>query len=83
MAGMQSTTLSAAANPGDTTIAVVATTNLKPGMGIIIGNKEWNQVSNTYTGSTTVPIDGQVKAAHLSGAPVQWDGNAEPGLTGS
>jgi hypothetical protein len=81
--GMVVSSLTAAANPGDTTIAVAATTNLRPGMGIIIGNREWNIVSNTYTGSTTVPIDGQVKANHLSGAPVQWDGNLEPGLTGS
>jgi hypothetical protein len=80
---LQTSTLSAAAKPGDTTIAVAATTNLRPGMGIIIGNNEWNSVALTYTGSTTVPLDGQVKASHNSGDPVQWDGNLEPGLTGS
>lgn len=83
MAGMQTSTLTAAVKPGDTTIAIAATTNLRPGMGIILGNTEWNQVANTYTGSTTVPLDGPAKAIHASGDPVQWDGNLEPGLTGS
>lgn len=85
MAGMQNGTLGAAATCGDSTITLAATpTNLKPGVGIIIGVTEWNKVALTYTGSsTTVPLAGVMRRNHNSGATVQWDPNAAPGLTGS
>jgi hypothetical protein len=82
--GMYDGTLAVAANPGDQTITLNATpTNLKPGMPIIVGVRTRLQVSNTYTGGTLVPINGIVTTNHAAAATVQWDGNAEPGLTGS
>lgn len=81
MAGMIVTSLTAAGTVGDTTIAVAATTNLKPGQGIIIGVTEWNKVANTYNGSTTVPLDGVLRRNHNSGATVQWDGSTAPTIS--
>lgn len=78
---MTVSSLTAAANPGDTSIAVAATANLKPGMGIIIGVTEWNKVANTYNGSTTVPLAGAMRRAHNSGATVQWDGSTAPTIS--
>lgn len=78
---MQVSSLTAAGNCGDTTIAVAATTNLKPGSGIIIGVTEWNKVANTYNGSTTVPLCGVLRRNHASGAPVQWDPNTVPTIS--
>lgn len=81
MAGMTVSSLTAAGTCGDTTIAVAAVTNLKPGMGIIIGVTEWAKVANTYAGSTTVPLDGVLRRNHASGAPVQWDGSTAPTIS--
>lgn len=86
MAGLQVSTTTAAINFGDTHMTLVAVPNLKPGMPIVVGDgapQDWVQVANTYTGGTTVPIDGSFSYAHASGVHAQWDGNLEPGLTGS
>jgi hypothetical protein len=85
MAGMFNGTILTATAPGDQQIVLAATpVNLKPGMPIILGVRTRLVVANTYTGSsTTVPINGAVGTNHNAGATVQWDGNLEPGLTGS
>jgi hypothetical protein len=81
--GLYQGVTTAAINFGDQSFSLTATpANLKPGMGIVIDN-EYSQVANTYTGGTLIPIDGSFANPHLSGAFVQWDGNKEPGLTGS
>lgn len=84
MAGMQTTTLSAAATCGDTTVALVAVTNLKPGQNLIIGDgvTSYATVANTYNGSTTVLIDGPFRGPNqASGVHVQYDGNAVPTIS--
>jgi hypothetical protein len=86
MAGMQVSTTTGAINFGDTQMTLVAVTKLKPGMPILVGDgtpQDWVQVANTYTGGTTVPINGSFSNSYLSGVHAQWDGNLEPGLTGS
>lgn len=81
--GMFVGTTTAAIAFGDTSFSLTATpTNLKPGMGIII-DQEWQKVANTYTGGTLVPVNGTFANPHVTASLVQWDGNAEPGLTGS
>jgi hypothetical protein len=84
--GMQVSTLNGAVAFGATSMVLTAVTNLKPGMVIVVGDgapQDWVQVAGTYTGGTTVPIDGTFSYPHASGVHAQWDGNAEPGLTGS
>lgn len=86
MALQVSTIATTAIVPGATQVVVAAATNLKPGVGIIVDNgslSEYKNVALTYTGSTTVPIDGTFQFNHAVGASVQWDPNNEPGLTGS
>jgi hypothetical protein len=81
--GMYEGTLAGALVTGNqsftlTTIPV----NLKPGAPVCVDG-EFSQVCLTYTGGTLVVINGAFVYAHDSGAFVNWEGNAEPGLTGS
>ena len=81
--GMFQGVTTAAIKFGDQSFSLTGTpTNLKPGMGMII-DQEWTQVANTYTGGTLITIDGSFANPHVTASIVQWDGNAEPGLTGS
>lgn len=84
MAGMITTTLTAAANPGDTSVALAAVTNLKPGQNLIIGDgvNSFATVANTYAGSTTVLLDGAFKGPPAaSGVHVQYDGSTAPTIS--
>lgn len=78
----QQSTTNGAIVYGATSFTIVDATNLRPGMGVMV-DQENVTVSLTYTGGLTVPINGGFQYAHISGAPVMWWPNLEPGLTGS
>ena len=81
-AAQTQSTLNGAVAFGDTSFVLAASTNLRPGAGVMI-DQENVTVSLTYTGGLTVPINGGFQYAHVFGAPAMWWPNVEPGLTGS